>query len=119
MADAPLPLSPHGLHYSRHSGNFPVPLAAVALRHEVPGRKARQLLHAAEVLEDVGKCFAALPVHHLFDGDLFLCLIADGGGVVRGHVTARFILRRHLAGAAVHDLQDLLAVQLLTADNEP
>ncbi len=80
----------HGLQNGGHGGHLPVALAAVAvaLGHQVLGGQAGELLHAVEVLEGVGKGFAALGVHHLFDGDFLSGLIADGVDVVGGHVIA-------------------------------
>ena len=46
------------------------------------GSKARQLLHAIKILEGVGESHAAVCIHHLLHGDLFSCLVTDGGNIV-------------------------------------
>ena len=84
----------HGLEDGGHGGHLPVALAAVAvaLGHQVLAGKARQLLHAVEVLEVVGEGKAALRVQHLLHGDLFPGLVAHGGDVVGGEVVLGAVL---------------------------
>ena len=76
----------HGLHDRGHRGDLPVALAAiaVALRHQVLGGQAGQLLHAVEILEGVGEGQAALGVQHLLHRDLLAGLVAHGLDVVGG-----------------------------------
>ena len=100
----------HGLENGGHGGDLPVALAAVAvaLGHEMLGGQTRQLLHAVEVLEGVGERFAALPVHHLFDGDFLLGLIANGGDIVRGDVVAGHVDLHQLVDLRLRDGVHLL-----------
>ena len=83
----------HDLENGGHGGNLPVALAAiaVALRHQVLGGQAGQLLHAIEILEGVGEGHAALGVHHLLHGDLFPRLIANGLEIIGGKVVALLV----------------------------
>ena len=100
----------HCLDDCRHGADLPVSLCAVAvaLGHQVLGCKARQLLHAVEVLEGVGEGLATVSVHHLLHGDLFAGLIADGGDVLGVDVVVLLVFSKELVYFGLGDCGHLL-----------